>query len=396
MASQQRVLSYAKLANSDAVVQRAIRQSGINIEPSQLKDSIHADSSKDTVLLVLSVDNSDPDKAEALGNAVANSLVDYVADIERPTTESAPQARLTVVSPATRESSPVSPNVLRNIALGGLSGAVVGVGIAFWRVRMDRVLRTPSQLEDSGRVVLARVPSFQDAELGPRGVVDFHSGSSPAAEAYRKLRTNILLANVDNQVRQIVVSSSGPADGKSETALNLAVSLAEAGKTSILVDADLRRPVLADRLGLANSVGVTEYLGSDSSLSNFIQDTDVDGLRLLASGRVPPNPAELLGSEKALAMFAELRSSFDYVIIDSPPVLPVTDAVIAAEGSDGVVVVVRMGASTISDLSLAFAEFERAGALVLGVVANDVDVVDFGYQGLSYAYGFSPADSWRS
>lgn len=195
---------------------------------------------------------------------------------------------------------------------------------------------------------------------------------SPVVEAFRSLRTNIQFAGVKAPLKTVLVTSVTPGDGKSSIAANLATVMALAGTSTILVDADLRKPVQTKFFGLKRQVGLTNVLLGSLQLEEVIVDTQVQGLKLLPSGTIPPNPAELLGSEAMLGVLEMLKTMAELIIIDTPPLLPVTDAALLAPRTDGVLLVVRSGRTQRQDALQAKQLLENVEARVLGVVVNDV------------------------
>lgn len=384
LASQQRVTSYAKLVTSDAVVQEALSASNLTISVDEAKSDLSAASAADTVLLSVTATNSSRDVATRLANAVSSAMTTYVARLETPSGGGRPLAKLTVVSPASSSASPVSPRVGRNVGLGVLVGLILGIALVAVRARFNNRVRDELDLAVfSEAPTLASVPT--DNLLKRRGLIDFGEGSSAAAEAFRKLRTNLTFTNVDNPPRAIVVTSAIAVEGKTTTAMNLAAALVEAGGRVVLVDADLRRPQVNTRSGLVGDIGLTNFLRGDGSLNDFVQPTQVEGLWILASGPTPPNPAELLASKRAEQAIQELKSSFDHVIIDSPPVLPVTDAVVLSQWADGVLVVARSGSSKIGDLADAVEQISTGQTPVIGLVLTEAPAAKarYGYYAIN-------------
>lgn len=382
LASQQRVTSYTKLVDSDAVVEAALESSGLRISMEQARASLSATATPETVLLNVSAEGSDSVQVADLANAVAQSMTLYVQELETPSGGGAALAKMTVVTPASAESSPIAPQTTRNTALALIVGLLIGVSAMFVRDRYNNKLTSEGDVgEVTEAPLLAAVPS--DDLLKKQGLIDFSSGATLAAEAYRKLRTNLSFTSVDRPSRRIIVTSALAAEGKTTTAMNLAAALAETGKRVVLVDADLRRPQVYHRTGGMGDVGFTNYLKGDGSMADLLQPSEVNGLQILASGPQPPNPAELLGSKKAGQGIENLSAMFDYVIIDSPPLLPVTDAAVLSQWADGVVLVARANQSRVPDVSAAIEQLEAVQATLVGVVLTDVPT-----RGGAYKYGY--------
>ncbi len=382
LASQQRVTSYTRLVNSEAVLTGALGsfQSGISL--SEAKVAVSATTTPDTVLLNVSAEGTNAVRAAELANAVAASLEEYVSELETPSGGGSPLAKITTVSPANVEDSPIAPRTERNVLAGIAVGLILGLAWVAIRSRFDNRVRDGEGVEGvTSAPVMASVPS--DDTLKGRGLINFGSGATLAAESYRKLRTNLSFASVDRPIRRILVTSALAAEGKTTTAMNLAAALAETGKRVVLVDADLRRPQVYHRTGGIGDIGFTNYLKGDGTMADLLQSSDVVGLHILASGPQPPNPAELLGSKKAGQGIENLSAMFDYVVIDSPPLLPVTDAAVLSQWADGVLLVARANQSRLPDVAASIEQLEAVNADLIGVVLTDVPT-----RGGAYKYGY--------
>ncbi|WP_302476614.1 polysaccharide biosynthesis tyrosine autokinase [Gordonia rubripertincta] len=382
LASQQRIASYAQLASSDAVISNAVSESRKSISSEDVRKKLSTSWDPDTVLLNVTVEDSDRSVAVVLANSVAASLQDYVESLETPAGGGSPMAKLTTVTPAVEPSVPVSPGIEKNTLIGVAVGLLFGLLAVMFASRLTNRIQTPADVvEVTESPVLAVVPRFPSAADSP---VSFGAGSSPASEAYRRLRTNLSFIGVDSPHRRFAVTSALEGEGKTTTAVNLAVCLSEVGYKVVVVDADLRRPMVAVRLGVNPDIGFTDFLSGRAALEDVLQSTSFSGVDALAGGQIPPNPAELLTSQKASEGINSLSSLYDYVIVDTPPVLPVTDAVIASRLVDGVIVVVRSGASRRPDLESMLSHLGRANAAVVGVVLGDAQS-RAGYYANSYA-----------
>lgn len=380
LASQQRVASYIKLAKSDVVVQSALDRTGIQMSLTDAQSAVSAVSSVNTVIVSISAVTDDPVVSALLANGLSESMIDYVKKLEMPDGGGVPLAKLTVISPAVPGSSPVEPVVSRWLAIGVVFGGLFGALIVVaWR-RLDSSIRGEGEMASViGAPVLGVIP--EDGELAGGGPVIFSRGASAVAEAFRKLRTNLTFVRVDDALRVLVVSSSVAGEGKTTTCMNLGACLAEAGKSVVLVDADLRRPTLASRLSVDGSVGLTTVLADSARLEDAISTTALAGLDLVASGVVPPNPAELAGSDRLGEVLRALERKYDYVLIDAPPVLSVTDAVLLSHHTQGILLVARAGSSRVPDLQNSVSQIGTAGGSILGGVLNAVPSV-------SYEYGY--------
>lgn len=206
---------------------------------------------------------------------------------------------------------------------------------------------------------------------------------SPISEAYRTIRTNIQFAGVDKPMQAIIVTSATPHEGKSTVIASLAIVLAQAGKKTLLMDCDFRNSTQHKLFGLENK-GTTNYVATGEPLENLLQAADQENLTVLPSGPVPPNPSEILTSQKFVVLLEKLKKEYDYILLDTPPVLPVTDASALSAKADGVLLVVASNEISPSEAKLAKTRLELAGAKIIGCVLNKVDVAPHGY---GYGYG---------
>jgi capsular exopolysaccharide synthesis family protein len=220
-------------------------------------------------------------------------------------------------------------------------------------------------------------------DITQRSLITHKNPKSPISEQYRTIRTNIQFASVDTEIKALMITSSGPGEGKSTTVANLAVVLAQQGKSVLLVDADLRKPTVHYTFRVSNVYGLTTVLTRQGSLASVIQKTQVPDLDVLPSGPVPPNPSELLNSKAMEATLEELKGKYDYILFDTPPVLAVTDAQILANRCDGVVLVVTSGKTQNEGALKAKELLDNANAKIIGTVLNGKEKADNTY----YYYG---------
>lgn len=291
-----------------------------------------------------------------------------------------------VVQAAETPTVPVEPTPARTAGLAIAVGLLLGLGAAFLIDYLDDSIRTSADVArmTGDRPVLAVVPVDPPPDLRPVALSRPHD---PAVEEYRALRTNVQFLGFDRDLKALMVTSSIAGEGKSTTVANLAVMLAQAGSSVVLVDADLRKPRIREMFGLAAGPGLTDNL-LGTPLSETITEFDTN-LHLLQAGAVPPNPSEMLSGRRMKAIVAELRSDFEYVLFDTPPVLPVTDAIAVSRHVDGVLVVVQSGRATVPSLQEALADLDRVAAPVLGVVLNRAKRRGAGYGGYGYgSYGY--------
>lgn len=295
-----------------------------------------------------------------------------------------------VITPAAVPEEPFEPNPIRNGVLALVIGLLLGLGLAFLREHLDDAIRATSDVERvaQGLAVLGVIPAISGwRDKRTARVVTRAQPTSVSAEAYRSLRTSVEFLRLDAPIEVLQLTSPSSSEGKTTTVANLAVALAKTGQRVIVVDCDLRRSRIHEFFGLPNEVGFTSVLLGDVPLSAALQDVDgVPGLRLLASGPRPPNPSELLSGQRTLEVLDALRAQSDTVILDSPPVLPVSDAVGLSGRVDATLLVVRANATTRKSLARALSLLRQVEAPLIGAVLNDTKG-DAGYEG-AYGYGY--------
>ena len=316
---------------------------------------------------------------------------------EAEVTEAVEDPSVRVVEPAVLPRNPVRPRKAMNMALASVMGMMLGLGLAFLRQALDKTLRADDDVGQMlGLSVLSRVPRLASGPQGTsrsKGMIAFNQGTSLPAEAYRTLRSSIFFADLEgNGKRELVVTSPGARDGKSVTSCNLAISFAQQGLKTLLVDADLRRSTLHLTFEIDQSPGLTEYLRGEVPLTGLLLGTKVPNLMVVPSGRTPGNPSELLSNARMDALLNKAREHFDAIVFDSPPVLAVTDATVLANKLNGVVLVVRSDQTHKQAAEDALEQLRLVRARVLGVVVNDTDGGGrYGYRD-SYYYKYYSRD----
>ncbi|GAA1691086.1 chromosome partitioning protein [Mycolicibacterium murale] len=382
--SQERVASYAALVTGETLAQRTIEKLGLGMTPAELQANVTAAAKSDTVLIDVSVLDQSPVMARDIANTLSDEFVIMVRELETPESGAIPNARVVVEQRASIPEKPVVPNTLRNLGAGLAIGLALGVGLAILRDLLDNTVKERNVLEEiTGVGTVGSIPL--DKERRKQAAIAYETDNSAIAEAFRKLRTNLQFLAVDNPPRVIVVTSSTPSEGKSTTSINTALALAEAGNNVVLIDGDMRRPTLHKHLDLVQPVGFSTVLSGGVSLEDALQKTNYPGLTVLTSGAIPPNPSELLGSMAAKRLLADLRTKFDYVIVDTTPLLAVTDAAILAAGADGVLLVARFGQTKREQLTHAVGSLESVGASILGAVFTMTPLRG----GSAYSYNYS-------
>ena len=390
--SDQVLRTYAQLMTVRPLLQQVISNESLPTDPVSLAKQITVTPNPNTLNLNISVRDTDPTRAQRTANTLVNDFIAYVKTLEpasKSTTTTTQQESLVVAQPADLPTEPVSPRPLLNIALAVLAGLAVGGGLAFLfdyldqSVRSDEVLRERVGLSALGHI------SYVPAKPDRRGELVALGADSPAVEAYKALRTNLMFSSVDREVKTIVITSAVPNEGKSRTAANLAIVLAQAGHATLLVDADFRRPSQHRIFGRVRNLGLSNLIVQDAPDSAlFVADEQVKDLTVLPSGPTPPNPSELLGSGQMKALVARLRKGFDYIVFDTPPVNAVTDASVLAAATDGAVLVVDTNKATYTAVQHAKQALERVGGKVLGSVMNKMKSSGGSYYYYQYGYGY--------
>jgi capsular exopolysaccharide synthesis family protein len=300
-------------------------------------------------------------------------------------------ATVTVVSAAARPTAPFRPQVVRTTLLAVAVGSLLAVGVAFLIEYLDDTVKIPQDLQPMGLTVLAMVQRVnQDGRNSMPQLYAVNQPKSLAAEAYRTLRTNLQFSSLDRPLRSLVVTSAVATEGKTTTAANLAVVMAQAGKRVVLVDGDLRRPSAHRLFDLSNESGLTTALVEDlDALGGFLQATEVENLRVLAAGPVPPNPQELLGSQRMQDLLHKLEEEADVIVLDTPPILVVADASVLSARTDGVLVVVNTGRTRRAAVQQAVDGLGQVGAQLLGCVLNMVSTRGGRSSQYYYSYYYS-------
>ena len=420
----------------------------------QLSGMVSASASGDTDIVTISATSSVPSEAAAVANAFAYEFITFRGESRRALLREAQdlyQSRIQSLSPSERSSdsglllqaqyeglvrleiledgdfylqreaevpgAAFTPQTGRDVTLAVVLGLVLGVGLAFLLEYLDKRVKDERTLERlSGLPVLASVPvvgrSWRRGRNGARSlrVVGFSGDKSPLLESFRALRSSLQYFNVDDNLRKILVTSGLPLEGKTVTTANLAISLAMSGKRVIVLEADLRRPMVHEYLNLDNQVGLSNVLAGSSSVPGAIQLVDMEpllpsksrgaekspsallmrkNLYCMTSGPLPPNPTELLQSARMADVISELENLADYLLIDTPPVLPVSDALALAPQADAVILAARLHSTTRGELEQVREVLKRTDAHVIGLVAGGVKVGRSHYyrRGYRYRYG---------
>ncbi|MGY1639799.1 polysaccharide biosynthesis tyrosine autokinase [Geodermatophilus sp. SYSU D00703] len=365
--TRDQMASFATLATTPAVLEPVIDELDLATDVRELADRVEAVTPSGTVFLELTVTDPSPQLAADVANAVAAQLIEVVGDVAPADTEGRATVRATTVTPAAAPEFASSPNTRMNLAAGLLTGLALGVLYALLRESLDTRVRDVHRVEAlTDAPVLGRLAA--DGDVPDLVVAD--APHSPQAELFRQLRTNLEFSRAEGEPFSVAVTSSLPQEGKSTTAINLALALSEVCDRVLLVDADLRRPAVAQRLGLEGAAGLSTVLVGRADVEDVVQPWGDGGLSVLTSGAVPPNPAQLLDSPRMRALMAELEGRYDVVVVDSPPLLPVTDALLVSRCTRGTLLVVDSRRVRRHQLAEALRQLAAVQTRLFGVVVN--------------------------
>lgn len=386
--ARQAVVSFVDVVDSAVVLDRVIDDLNLDTTAQKLAGSISASSPQNSVIITIRATAADADMAAAIANSVGSNFADVVVNrLEKPEGEATSLVRVETIAPALVPTSPSSPHTPLNVALGLIVGLAAGLGVAVLRSVMDTRIHSLHDIEAATEApVLGGIALDPDAKKRP--LIVHADPRNPRAESFRSLRTNLQFVDVDGSSRSFVVSSAGPGEGKSTTTANLAIALAETGARVVLVDGDLRLPRVADYMGVEGGVGLTDVLIGRAELVDVLQQWGTGKLFVLPSGRTPPNPSELLGSQAMQRTLEALSDAFDYVLVDAPPLLLVTDAAVISRFTSGVLMVAASGTTKKPQLTAAVEKLQAIGSRLFGVIVTMLPSKgpdSYGYGAYSYS-----------
>ena len=376
---------------------------GLNSEIRSINEKIKSEREQDLETGEKSIEYNMLKREVSTNRDIYKSLLTRVGETE--VTGELKTTNVSIVDKAIVPRSPVRPKKKLNLVIAFLIGVLGGSGAAFLIENLDQSIRTPEDIKKHLRLpVLASIAVPHDEE--DKAVQsEFMSSERPRStitESYRSLRTSILFTAVEHKRKTILLTSSGPQEGKTTTAINMAIIMAQAGEKTILLDADLRQPKIEKNFNIGSEHGMTEALAGTESIGSVIRKTDKNNLNIITCGSIPPNPSELLGSKKMDELLKELEARYDRIVIDSPPVLAVTDAVVLSGKVDGVIIVVRANETNRNAVlkSKEILETVKTENLI-GVVLNMVDTSRTGghyyyYHYYGKKYGHYGADKKQS
>ncbi|MDT0117727.1 polysaccharide biosynthesis tyrosine autokinase [Microbacterium sp. PRF11] len=398
--AQARINTYVGLVQTPAVLNPVIGRLGLEETPEVLATHVTATASSNSTLITLTVTDTSASQAAAVANEVAASLATVVPQLEPAGADGNSTVRISRVRDAQPAVHAATPNIPLNLGLGLLVGFAIGIATAVLRTALDNRVRTPRDAENATGAPGIGSIAF-DAKAKERPLIVHADPLSPRAESFRALRTNLQFLDMGGR-SSFVVTSSVPSEGKSTTTINLAIALADAGKRVALVDADLRKPKVAEYLSIEGGAGLTDVLIGRAEVNDVMLPWGGRSLYVLPAGKIPPNPSELLGSHRMSELLARLEEQFDVVLCDAPPLLPVTDAAILGRATSGALMVIAAGRTTKRQLEAASEALKTVDAKVAGSVMSMVPTrgpdsyyASYGY-GYTYRYGDPVANPRRA
>ncbi|WP_306239508.1 polysaccharide biosynthesis tyrosine autokinase [Ornithinimicrobium cryptoxanthini] len=383
--TQRQVTTYADLVTIPEVLEPVALTLGIDNVQS-LERSLRAQEIPNTVLINIIAADRDPGLAADKANAVSEEFAAMIERLEGDGEAGPSPVQANVVRPATASASPASPDVTRNLLVALLLGLVLGPVLAVLREVLDTSVSDEDDVTAlTDATILGRIGV--DREVSTEQLLFATDPHSPRAEAFRKLRTNLQFIEAAQSHRSFLVTSSLPGEGKTTTTLSLARVLAEGGSSVCVVDADLRRPRLMEAVGLEGAIGLTNLLIGDLTLREVTQ-TWMGRVTMIGSGPIPPNPSELLGSPRMRELLETLQGEYDYVLIDTPPLLPVTDAAVLTALAGGTILVVGVTIIKTEHLHSSLEILRNVEAPLLGLVLNRLPTSSSSPYAYGYGYGY--------
>jgi polysaccharide biosynthesis transport protein len=387
--AQDAIKGYAGVVGTPVVLDPVIDELRLDTTFESLSERVDANAEPNTPILVISVTDPSAKGAADVANAVSARLATVVPSLVPSSSKTGATVKVTSLQTAKAPKRPISPSLALDAAVGLLLGFLAGLGLAALRQTLDVRVRGERDVQAvTDKPVLGAIA--YDSTAGSRPLIVQADPGSTRAESFRWLRTNLQFVDFEHRSHTMVVTSALAGEGKSTSAANLAIALADAGRRVLLVDADLRKPKMASYFGADGSVGLTDLLISRASLDQVIQPWGDGRLSLLPAGQRPPNPSELLQSE-AMAEFVQTVSErFDTILFDAPPLLAVPDAAILTRQTAGAIMICAAGRTTKQQLRAAVARLEQVDAKIFGLVLTMVPAK--GPDSYSYGYGYGDSD----
>ena len=400
---QRLVTDYREIVLSRLVARQIIEELGMDMTIERFQRRVTVETVRDSRFFKIAFESTSPKMAMDVANALGQAIIEKAKEI-------IDVQNVIVIDKAELPVNPVKPNKTLNIAIAALLGLMFGVFLVYFLELLDRTVKTDRDVEKYLALsTIGEIPLFEgedrrsakgisklwknfkkrkrkpDSTITSKSLISLIDPKAPASEAYRSLRTNIGYTGVDKQVKTIVVTSAGQEEGKSTTVVNLAICLAQVGKKVLVIDADLRKARIHKYFSLPNDNGVTDIIVNKYKVKDAVKKIEeVDNLYVITSGAYPPNPAEILESKKMADLLETVRTDYDIILIDTPPVGQLTDAAILGKMADGVILVIASGETHIDFAKHAKSRLEKVNARVLGAVITKIN----GAAGGAYYYRY--------
>lgn len=390
--NNQLVNDYRELLKSNLVADSIEKKLGVNA--GRFKRNVNVQTVKDSRIFSISYEDTDPQLAADVVNELALVIKQMASDIIQV-------KNVKVIDTAKTPTFPVSPSKKKNVGLAGIVGLALGAGLIYLLEMLDYTFKKPEDVERQLELnVIGTVPEFEGGKRGKRkakdpkvleqdylkNLITKNDPKAPASEAFREIRTNLHYMSVDKELKSIVITSPTLGDGKTVTAVNVAVAFAKSGKKVLVIDADLRKPKVHHYFGIANEKGLTNIIKGDidDKEINSMTLRGIQNLFVIPSGPIPPNPAEILSSNKMQQLLEKLKDDYDTIIIDTPPVGQVTDAAILAGSTDGVVLVFACSQTRIDMAKRAKKALVSVNSNIIGTVLTKMDTGRGNYYNYEY------------
>ena len=390
-----RVGSYTEMVHNPALLSRVIEEADLDISVNKLDDTITAVNPADTVLITVRSTSDSAAGARRVADAVASELGRAIETLEQTGEKEESLVQVSTVVPARQPAGPVSPRPALNLALGLLVGLAIGAAIAVIREQLDTTVKTGRDLQRiTGQTPLGVIGYDRAIKKHPLVVA---RAKGTALEDFRSVRTNLQFVTASGAPRVIVISSALAGEGKSVTAANLAITLAQGGRSVCLIEGDLRDPKAMRYFGMKDSVGLVNVVYGRHDLDEVLVPWNRGQVMLLPAGPTPPDPGQVLGSSATSSLLAQLRERFDVVLIDAPPMLPVSDAAVIGGSADGIILVVRHGHVRREQVAMLFENLVAANVRLIGTILTQVpagvrrDGHEYGYQTTEQSWSRSDA-----
>ncbi len=379
--NSQLVIDYREILKSRMVAERIQQKLGVDV--GKFQRNVNVQTVKDSRIFKISYEDNSPKLAANVVNDLADVIMQMASDIIEV-------KNVKVIDTAKVPKTPVKPNKKMNVGMAGILGLLLGAALIYLLEFVDHTFKKPEDVERQlGLNVIGTVPKFEGGKRGKKkakdkkeleqeylkNLITNNDPKAPASEAFRELRTNLQYASVDREIKAMVLTSPSLGDGKTVTTVNLAVALAQSGRKVLIMDADLRKPKVHHYFGIKNGEGLTNILTEDKDMKKIkiTEKNDIPNLYIMTSGPIPPNPAEILSSNKMRQLLEQLKKEYDVIVIDTPPVGQVTDAAVLSGITDGVLLVISSGDTRIEMAKRAKKALEGVNAHVIGTVLTKLD-----------------------